>query len=66
MSAGHTKGHARLFPICKKLHVGVDGSGVIVAQVLTDGHVDDATKGVNRIEAVAKRRRKSFLGTPER
>ncbi len=26
----------------KKLHLGVDGAGVIVAQVLTDGHADDA------------------------
>ena len=26
----------------KKLHLGVDGSGVIVAQVLTDGNADDA------------------------
>jgi hypothetical protein len=26
----------------KKLHLGVDGSGVIVAQVLTDGSTDDA------------------------
>ena len=27
----------------KKLHLGVDQSGVIVAQALTDAHVDDAT-----------------------
>ena len=27
----------------KKLHLGVDGSGVIVAHALTGGHVDDAT-----------------------
>ena len=26
----------------RKLHLGVDGSGAIVAQVLTDGRVDDA------------------------
>jgi IS5 family transposase len=26
----------------KKLHLGVNGAGVIVAQVLTDGHADDA------------------------
>ncbi len=26
----------------RKLHLGVDGSGVIVAQVLTDGNADDA------------------------
>jgi len=27
----------------KKLHLGVDPRGIIVAQVLTDGHADDAT-----------------------
>ena len=26
----------------RKLHLGVDGSGAIVAQVLTDGRIDDA------------------------
>ena len=36
----------------KKLHLGVDGSGVIVAQALTDAHVDDATTGVMLIDAV--------------
>ena len=36
----------------KKLHLGVDGSGVIVAQALTDAHVDDATTGVTLIDAV--------------
>ena len=36
----------------KKLHFGVDGSGVIVADVLTDGRVDDATTGIALIEAV--------------
>ena len=36
----------------KKLHLGVDGSGVIVAQALTDAHVDDATTGVTLIEAI--------------
>ena len=35
----------------KKLHLGVDGSGVIVAHVLTGGHVDDATTGIALIEA---------------
>ncbi len=35
----------------KKLHLGVDRSGVIVAQTLTDGHVDDATTGITLIEA---------------
>ena len=28
----------------KKLHLGVDGSGVIVAQAPTDAHIDDATR----------------------
>ena len=37
----------------KKLHLGVDGSGVIVAHALTDANVDDATTGVVLIEAVA-------------
>ncbi len=36
----------------KKLHLGVDGSGVIVAQALTAGHGDDATTGIDLIEAV--------------
>ena len=35
----------------KKLHLGVDRSGVIVAQALTEGHVDDATTGITLIEA---------------
>ena len=26
----------------RKLHLGVDGAGILVAQVLTDGHADDA------------------------
>ena len=33
----------------KKLHLGVDKSGVIVAQALTDAHVDDATTAVDLI-----------------
>ncbi len=37
----------------KKLHRGVDRSGVIVAQALTEGHVDDATTGITLIEAAA-------------
>ena len=37
----------------KKLHLGVDRSGVIVAHVLTEGHVDDATTGLTLIEATA-------------
>ena len=36
----------------KKLHLGVDRLGVIAAQVLTDQTVDDATTGVDLIEAV--------------
>ena len=36
----------------RKLHLGVDRSGVIVAQALTEGHRDDATTGVTLIEAV--------------
>ena len=36
----------------KKLHLGVDGAGVIVAQVLTDGSTDDAKTGLNLIDAV--------------
>ncbi len=36
----------------KKLHLGVDGSGAIIAQVLTDGNVDDARTGLFLIEAV--------------
>ncbi|MCP4039324.1 MAG: IS5 family transposase, partial [bacterium] len=36
----------------KKLHLGVTGSGVIVAQELTDANVDDASTGRELIEAV--------------
>ena len=36
----------------KKLHVGVDRSGVIVARALTEASVDDATTGITLIEAV--------------
>ena len=36
----------------KKLHVGVDRSGVIVAQALTEGNADDATTALTLIEAV--------------
>ena len=35
-----------------KLHLGVDRSGVIVAQALTDAHVDDATTAVDLIPVV--------------
>jgi IS5 family transposase len=37
----------------KKLHLGVDRSGVIVAHALTKGNVDDATTGITLIEATA-------------
>jgi IS5 family transposase len=37
----------------KKLHVGVDHTGVIVAHALTEATVDDATTGVELIEAVS-------------
>ena len=36
----------------KKLHLGVDRSGAIFAQVLTDGTADDAKTGLDLIEAV--------------
>ena len=36
----------------KKLHLGVDRSGVIVAHALTDAQADDATTGITLIEAV--------------
>ena len=36
----------------KKLHLGVDGSGRIVAQVLTDGNADDAKTGLDLIDGV--------------
>ena len=37
----------------KKLHLGVDRAGVIIAHALTDANVDDATIGVDLIGAVA-------------
>ena len=36
----------------KKLHLGVDGSGTIVAHTLTDGNTDDASTGLVLIETV--------------
>ena len=36
----------------KKLHLGVDQSGVIVAEVLTDGNADDAKTALNLIDEV--------------
>jgi hypothetical protein len=38
----------------KKLHLGVDRSGVSLAHTLTEATVDDATTGVGLIEAVAE------------
>ena len=37
----------------KKLHLGVDRSGVIVAQALTEATVDDATTGIHLMDVVA-------------
>ena len=36
----------------KKLHLGVDRSGVIIAQALTEATVDDATTGIHLMAAV--------------
>ena len=36
----------------KKLHLGVDRSGVIIAHALTEGTVDDATTAIELIKAV--------------
>jgi hypothetical protein len=36
----------------KKLHLGIDGSGLIVAHTLTEATVDDATTGIGLIEAL--------------
>ncbi len=38
----------------KKLHLGVDASGVILAQVLTNGDVDDAVTGLRLIDEVGR------------
>jgi len=37
---------------CKKLHLGVDRSGHIIARALTDATVDDALTGVDLIEGI--------------
>ena len=37
----------------KKLHLGVDRSGIIVAQALTEATVDDATTGFHLMDVVA-------------
>ena len=47
----------------KKLHLGVDGSGVIVAHALTGGHVDDATTALDLIDKVGRRRLLPHGGT---
>jgi IS5 family transposase len=39
----------------KKIHLGVDGSGVIVAHALTGGHVDDATTALDLIHGRGQR-----------
>ncbi len=36
----------------EKLHLAVDRSGVIIAEALTEGHVDDATTALHLIDAV--------------
>ncbi len=36
----------------KKLHLGVDGAGVIVAQSLTDGNADDASEGLVLLDSL--------------
>ncbi|MFT4839752.1 MAG: hypothetical protein ACJA0V_003717 [Planctomycetota bacterium] len=36
----------------KKLHLGVDGDGVIVGQVLTDANVDDGNVGMDLVGSV--------------
>lgn len=38
----------------KKLHLGVDGAGAIVAHALTDATVDDATMGIALVGAVVR------------
>ena len=38
-----------------KLHLGVDGAGVIVAQSLTDGSADDAGEGIKILQSVGRR-----------
>ena len=37
----------------KKLHLGVDRAGIIVAQMLTDGNADDAKTALSLIDATA-------------
>ena len=49
----------------KKLHLGVDHAGVIVAQALTDAAVDDASTGIDLIETIASSARTVTAGQPE-
>ena len=49
----------------KKLHLGVDRSGVIVAHALTAAAVDDAATAIALISAVGGRRRLAVVGRPE-
>ena len=44
---------SHLYNSRKKLHLGVDHAGVIVAQALTDAAVDDASTGIDLIETIA-------------
>jgi hypothetical protein len=41
----------------KTLHLGVDQTGVIVAQALTDANADDATTGIDLLDRVDPRSR---------
>jgi len=38
----------------RKLHLGVDQAGFIVAEILTDAHADDATTGIALVDAVPR------------
>ena len=50
----------------KTRHVGVDHTGVIVAHARTDAMGEDATTGVERIEAVQRRHRERHRGRSRR
>ena len=39
----------------RKLHLGDDGAGVIVAQSLTDGSADDAGEGIQLLQSVGRK-----------
>ena len=39
----------------RKLHLGVDGAGVIVAQALTDGSADDAGEGIKFLQSIGRK-----------